>query len=210
MITCTNCNLKQGSTGDDVKTDQRRLFYLGYYTGKIDGDYGPYTVKATEAYQKAAGLVVDGWTGPKTCNSLLLPYICPSNNCQSDNTAIIAKAAALGNNATNIFNWVRDAKNYVFYNNTRLGALKMLTAQGGNCTDLSHLLIALLRAAGIPARYVHGLVNFKTDGQLGHTWVQACLNGGWVNMDTSNNNDTIGTIAGTVVKIYGTYRELPY
>lgn len=29
-------------------------------------------------------------------------------------------------------------------------------------------------------------------------------------MDASNNNDTIGTIAVTVVKTYGTYRELPY
>ncbi|MCE7699473.1 MAG: peptidoglycan-binding protein [Methanobacterium paludis] len=163
MITCTGCNLKLNSTGDDVKTDQRRLKYLKYYTRTVDGSYGPYTVSAVKDYQKDEGLTVDGWTGPITCNDLLLPYITPSKNCQSDNSAIIAKAAALGNDATKIFEWVRIYKNYLFYYNTRLSAVGMLNAASGNCTDLSHLLVALCRAAGIPARYVHGLVHFPVD-----------------------------------------------
>ena len=56
MITCTGCNLKLNSTGDDVKTDQRRLKYLKYYTRTVDGSYGPYTVSAVKGYQKDEGL----------------------------------------------------------------------------------------------------------------------------------------------------------
>jgi peptidoglycan hydrolase-like protein with peptidoglycan-binding domain len=211
ITTCTGVNLKSGSTGYDVKTDQRRLQNLGHYTRTVDGSYGPYTVSAVKAFQTASKLTVDGITGPITCNGLLLPYITPSKNCQSDNAAIIAKAAALGNDATKIFEYVRTAKDYLFYANTRLGAVGMFNAVAGNCTDLSHLLVALCRAAGIPARYVHGLVHFPVDGDIGHTWAQAYLNGKWYDMDASNNKNRFGVLnVGTIKTIYSRPREITY
>ena len=39
---------------------QSELQVAGYYTGKVDGIYGPETVAAVEALQEAAGLPVTG------------------------------------------------------------------------------------------------------------------------------------------------------
>ena len=59
-------NLKKGCTGSDVKTLQKKLKKLGYYSGGIDGSFGPVTDAAVRKFQKANGLKVDGIVGPKT------------------------------------------------------------------------------------------------------------------------------------------------
>lgn len=58
--------LKKGNAGVEVKILQGWLAVLGYYTGEIDGSYGPKTVNAVKAYQQKHGLVVDGMAGPIT------------------------------------------------------------------------------------------------------------------------------------------------
>lgn len=69
-IDCTNIKLKQGSSGDTVKQVQTYLSQYGFYDGLIDGDYGSYTVTSVKNFQKACGLVVDGWIGTETCKTL--------------------------------------------------------------------------------------------------------------------------------------------
>ncbi len=59
-------SLKLGSTGAEVRTLQRRLQELGYYTGTIDGDFGSSTEKAVKAFQRMNGLTVDGKVGEQT------------------------------------------------------------------------------------------------------------------------------------------------
>ena len=59
-------NLKKGCTGNDVKTLQKKLKKLGYYTGSIDGSFGSLTDAAVRKFQKACKLTVDGIVGPKT------------------------------------------------------------------------------------------------------------------------------------------------
>ena len=63
--------LKNGSKGNQVKTLQRLLNALGYSVGSVDGSFGPKTLAAVKAFQKAKGLEVDGSCGPKTWNALL-------------------------------------------------------------------------------------------------------------------------------------------
>ena len=58
--------LRSGSTGVDVELLQMRLNALGYSIGTADGSYGPKTVAAVMAFQKAAGLTADGVAGQKT------------------------------------------------------------------------------------------------------------------------------------------------
>ncbi len=53
------------------KQKQCLLAYLGYYDGKIDGIWGEKSRKATEAFQKAYGLKVDGVFGNGTLNRIL-------------------------------------------------------------------------------------------------------------------------------------------
>lgn len=67
---CNKTNLKRGSTGADVKQAQTLLTNYGYYTGRIDGEYGTYTEQAVKAYQKKRGLLQDGIIGPITCRAL--------------------------------------------------------------------------------------------------------------------------------------------
>lgn len=54
---------RNGSTGEEVEKIQTRLKELGYYTGAVDGHFGDATEKAYRAFQKAAGLLVDGIAG---------------------------------------------------------------------------------------------------------------------------------------------------
>ncbi|MBR1868199.1 MAG: spore cortex-lytic enzyme [Clostridia bacterium] len=58
--------LKQGSSGQTVKTLQTKLKKWGYYTGSIDGIYGKNTKNAVIYFQRKNGLVADGIAGPKT------------------------------------------------------------------------------------------------------------------------------------------------
>lgn len=58
--------LRQGASGDDVKSVQTRLQSLGYYAGTIDGKYGSGTVSAMQEFQRRNGLVVDGKAGSNT------------------------------------------------------------------------------------------------------------------------------------------------
>ena len=67
---CNNTNLKKGSTGNTVKEAQTLLQQKGYYTGKLDGDYGNLTVEAVKKYQKANSLLSDGIFGPVTCKKI--------------------------------------------------------------------------------------------------------------------------------------------
>jgi peptidoglycan hydrolase-like protein with peptidoglycan-binding domain len=56
-----------------VRQVQTALQQQGFYNGNIDGQWGPATQGALQAYQQAHGLTVDGALGPKTLASLNLP-----------------------------------------------------------------------------------------------------------------------------------------
>lgn len=62
--------LRQGSSGTLVKTVQTRLKNWGYYTGSVDGVYGPKTVAAVKKFQAKHGLTADGIVGPATASKL--------------------------------------------------------------------------------------------------------------------------------------------
>ena len=62
--------LKQGNTGTDVKTLQKKLKNWGYYTGAVDGIFGPKTKEAVKYFQRKNNLTVDGIVGKKTLAAL--------------------------------------------------------------------------------------------------------------------------------------------
>ena len=61
---------KRGSTGATVREIQTRLKSWGYYTGSVDGIYGPKTESAVRYFQRTNGLAVDGQAGNKTLAAL--------------------------------------------------------------------------------------------------------------------------------------------
>ena len=56
--------------GDDVADLQRRLGALGFDAGRVDGIFGVDTDRAVRAFQRNAGLSVDGICGTTTVVSL--------------------------------------------------------------------------------------------------------------------------------------------
>jgi transglutaminase-like putative cysteine protease len=128
-----------------------------------------------------------------------------------ENITVTKKLTTL-EKATNIFNWVRDYVNYSFYYNTKRGAVGTLKSRLGNCVDLSHLMVALSRAAGIPARYVHADCKFSSSW-CGHVWAQLYVNGKWINADASNNINDFGVVRNWNTKndiLKGVYSSLPF
>lgn len=72
-------------------------------------------------------------------------------------------ATQLGNDPVKIYNWVRNNVDYVPTHGSIQGSQLTLHKKSGNAADVSSLLIALLRAAAIPARYAYGTIDVPID-----------------------------------------------
>lgn len=72
-----------GDKGGTVKAVQKKLKSLGYYTGKVDGDYGNGTKKAVIAFQKDNGLKQTGNVNSATLKKLKSGGSSSSNNSSS-------------------------------------------------------------------------------------------------------------------------------
>jgi transglutaminase-like putative cysteine protease len=98
---------------------------------------------------------------------------------------------------TSILNYISDNIKYT-YNPPQYDALSTLKKKSGNCQNFAHLSMALLRAAGIPARIVGGISlkeswkipvgndNFlvQSMGQGGHAWMEIFFPDlGWLSYD---------------------------
>ncbi len=63
-----------------------------------------------------------------------------------------------------------------------------LKASAGDCGEKSHLLLALLRCRGIPARLVIGLTLTKGPEQPAHSWVEGWIDQRWLPMCPSHHH----------------------
>jgi transglutaminase-like putative cysteine protease len=58
----------------------------------------------------------------------------------------------------------------------------------GVCQDFAHLMIAVLRSCGVPARYVSGYIHRPNKESQSHAWCEAWLPDlGWVGVDPTND-----------------------
>jgi len=111
---------------------------------------------------------------------------------------VMADAGAY--HAVSVFTAVQQLMEYVYQNfqyikgitsvSTTLDEIWQLKA--GVCQDFAHILLAMLRLLGIPARYVSGYVcphdhNLRGEGAT-HAWVEAYIPFyGWLGVDPTNN-----------------------
>jgi len=130
------------------------------------------------------------------------PFLDPTPLCQSDHEDIQAKARELARDAKDsvkvtrsIVRWVFGAVGKESGARGNATATEVLTDLKGDCTEHSALTVALLRAAGVPARNCTGIV-YLTMGNKGvfgyHAWSEAWL-GKWVPIDATVNE--VGTTA---------------
>jgi RHS repeat-associated protein len=76
---------------------------------------------------------------------------------------IIAQAVKLNNDYVRIYEFVRNRVQSEWYAGSVKGAVGTLRTLRGNDVDQASLLIALLRAAGLPARYVTGVIELNVE-----------------------------------------------
>ncbi len=75
--------------------------------------------------------------------------------------AIRDLASSLGNKPVPIYNWVRNSIQFIPSYGSIQGSDMTLQTKRGNAFDTASLLIALLRSANIPARYVYGTIEVR-------------------------------------------------
>lgn len=71
------------TTTAENRTIQTKLKRWGYYTGNVDGIYGPLTKEAVKYFQRKNGLSVDGIVGPKTATALGMTLSSSSSSSSS-------------------------------------------------------------------------------------------------------------------------------
>ncbi len=96
--------------------------------------------------------------------------------------AIVAKAAELGNDPVRIYEFVHNEIRFNYYYGLMKGPKGTLASRVGNDYDQAALLVSLLRAAGVPARFVRGKAKIPFEaleswlGTVGANGTTAALN----------------------------------
>ena len=122
-----------------------------------------------------------------------------------------------------LVNWVaREIKGTVTDSQS---PLETLITRSGNCQSHARLYAALARAAGIPTRFVSGLVYSPGQGFLYHSWAESYLSG-WVPVDPTfgempanvthiklvegDSLDEMGRLAGVIGRVQAKVIEKEY
>ena len=140
---------------------------------------------------------------PQALPSEVLQYLYPSRYCQSDRLLTLASQEfghlPMGySRAEAICEWVK--RHVTFKGNTsnsNTSALDTLIERVGVCRDFSHLMIALCRAANLPARMASGM-DYGADIALGppdfHAYVEVFLGDRWYIFDPSGTAIPMGFV----------------
>jgi len=87
-----------------------------------------------------------------------------------------------------ITEWVHNSVKYegLGYRDVILDSTQVYSIRSGKCSEFVHLLLAMARSLGIPAKFVAGFVYTGTDwGQ--HAWTELLIDGKWVPVDPTFN-----------------------
>ncbi|MBW5445984.1 transglutaminase family protein [Cohnella sp. CFH 77786] len=159
-------------------------------------------------------------------------YLLPSAYA-SFHPEIARYAEGIGGDKDGVFTFIRQAAGRIFGDfeykpqSTGVGttAEELIGIGSGVCQDFAHLMLAVCRLKGVPARYVSGY-HFVGDlqgrnadfEQASHAWVEAYIPGaGWAGIDPTNDNLVDwryvklghGRDYGDIVPVKGIYRGTP-
>ena len=162
-----------------------------------------------------------GLNEAQTLNATQLSKFLQSSGNDALNSAIknLAKQLTSGKTTTlakanAIFTYVRDNVAYEYYADTKYKATGTLSVKRGNCCDHANLVVALCRAANIPARYSHAQgCSFSSGLVTGHVWAQIYIDGVWYSADATSKRNNLGNIQNWNTNSYNTlkrYYHLPF
>jgi transglutaminase-like putative cysteine protease len=161
----------------------RRTWARG--TGRVTARYTA-TVDVLRPTLPLEGLAADDI---KRLPSLVVPYLFPSRYCEADRfeTAVRREFgdAEGGDKVQAMADWIKGHLDYVpGSSDVNTTAADTFVAHRGVCRDFAHLLIAMARAAGIPARMV-GAYAWRLEPQDFHAVVEVWLAGAWHLIDAT-------------------------
>jgi transglutaminase-like putative cysteine protease len=191
----------------EIRPDTRPLRYVDYWGTQVHAFdvHVPHTELAVTAVSvvETAGPVSApdvGWDtlGSPAVRDRFAELLAPSRYAVAEDEldAVARTLRAAGSPAETgraAAHWVHETLDYV------RGATSVGTTSAeardlgrGVCQDFSHLTLALLRSAGLPARYVSGYLHPRSEGALdepvsaeSHAWVEFWA-GDWIPVDPSN------------------------
>jgi hypothetical protein len=116
----------------------------------------------------------------------------PADKIESDAPEIMAQARLLSEGVKSqdklvkvLAAWTADWLNDTIDDGG--SAVESYRSKNGNCQTHARLYTALARAAGIPTRFVSGLVHLERKGFLYHSWAESFIDGRWVSVDPTYN-----------------------
>jgi transglutaminase-like putative cysteine protease len=129
-------------------------------------------------------------------------FLKPTEWCESDHPDIVGKAqeltAGLEDDRTKAMALYEFVRSLPYMLGPTRSAVEALKAGEGVCASKANLLVGLLRAAGIPARYHHfyydkqasrsyipAFMHGKLEPHRGHSHVEVYLDGLWVKIDAT-------------------------
>ena len=129
-------------------------------------------------------------------------YTQPDLHVESKNPQIVELSQELSKGKETVCEQVRAFYDHVgnhlvySYNGADWGAQAALGEMGADCTEYASLLIALTRAAGIPARYIEGMwargESAPDDARTEHAWLEVYLPGvGWTPIDPTLGRSSV-------------------
>lgn len=152
---------------------------LAHGEGRVTAHYTA-TVDIERPPADLAGLRVDRL---RDLPPLVVPYLFPSRYCEADRfeTAVRREFGDLqGDDKVRAMSeWIHGHLDYVpGSSDVNTTAADTFVSHSGVCRDFAHLLIAMSRAAGVPARMV-GAYAWQLEPQDFHAVVEVWLEGGW-------------------------------
>lgn len=119
----------------------------------------------------------------------VVQYLFPSRYCEADRFVSVVEREfgdlSGGNQVHAIAAWIKEHVDYVRgASNGSTTAVDTFIARQGVCRDFAHLLIAMTRAAGTPARMV-GAYAWQLEPQDFHAVVEVWLEGSWHLVDAT-------------------------
>lgn len=168
----------------------------------VDGPHDELTVHglALVETQPPGGVPEATWDDVAVAADRHAELLSPSRYTQPSEELVAAshalRAASPRETIEAVVGWAHDSLEYVRgVTHVHTSATEAFTAGSGVCQDFAHLALAVLRAGGIPARYVSGYLHPDPEAAIGveavgesHAWVEAWA-GDWWGLDPTNGMD---------------------
>lgn len=127
------------------------------------------------------------WKAPRTEAIEAKGWLSAERHIESEDADVRRLAARLTRGASMdtvraIYDWVSREIHYEGYIADDWGALRALNERRGDCTEYAYLVVALCRAAGIPARAIGGFVAPQDAAPRSseyHNWAEVFVDGSW-------------------------------